>query len=155
MKQTFAIIFLVIFGFIIAGTAELTAQKRNTKAVVSIPAGDIKWEEMKGGPPGIMYSSVSGDMTKGRYTAFVKLPAGTTHPLHIHTNDVKLVVISGTFWQAVEGGPQVKLGPGSYLFVPGGLRHTSGVTSDADCVLFQESSGKFDLLPVADETKGH
>jgi oxalate decarboxylase/phosphoglucose isomerase-like protein (cupin superfamily) len=150
MKHIFAISFLVIFGFIIAGTVELAAQKKNKKDIVSIPAGDIKWEEMKGGPPGIMYSTISGDMTKGRYAAFIKLPAGSNHPLHIHTNDVKLVVISGTFWQALEGGSQVKLGPGSYLFVPGGLRHTSGVTSDADCVLFQESSGMFDLLPVAE-----
>ena len=153
MKQTFTILILALFGFIIAGSVELTAQTKNKKNIVSIPAGDIKWEEMKGGPPGIMYSNVSGDMTKGRYAAFVKLPAGSNHPLHIHTNDVKLVVISGTFWQALEGGPQVKLGPGSYLFVPGGLRHTSGVTSDADCVLFQESSGKFDLLPVAEGAK--
>jgi anti-sigma factor ChrR (cupin superfamily) len=153
MKQTFAIIILAVFGFIITNTVELTAQKKDKKTVVSIPAGEIKWEEMKGGPPGIMYSTISGDMTKGRYAAFIKLPAGSNHPLHIHTNDVKLVVISGTFWQALEGGPQIKLGPGSYLFVSGGIKHTSGVTSDADCVLFQESSGKFDLLPVADGAK--
>ena len=120
MKQTFAILILAVFGFSIAGSVEVKAQKKIKKELISIPAEEIKWEEMKGGPPGIMYSTISGDITKGKYSAFVKLPAGSNHPLHIHTNDMKLVVISGTFWQALEGGPQVKLGPGSYLFVPGG-----------------------------------
>lgn len=153
MKQAFVIVMIAVFGFVVASTVESAAQKKKKKDIVALPAADIKWQEMKGGPPGIMYANISGDMMKGGYSAFVKLPAGSNHPLHIHTNDVKLVVISGTFWQAAEGGPQVKFGSGSYLFVPGGFKHTSGITADADCVLFQESSGMFDLLPVAEVVK--
>ena len=77
--------------------------------------------------------------------------AGQVHPLHTHTSDVKSVVVSGTFMVGPEGGPEKKLGPGSYFFVPGRMKHTSTCAAGADCVLFQETSGKFDMKPVAEK----
>lgn len=88
---------------------------------------------------------------KGAYTAFAKLPAGQMHPLHTHTSDIKCVVVSGTFILGPEGGPEKKLGPGSYFFVPGGMKHTSGCAEGAPCVLFQEGPGKFDMKSVGDK----
>ncbi len=60
-----------------------------------------------------------------------------------------MVVVSGIFWIAREGEAPTKLGPGTYLHVPAGVKHTSG-TADGETLVFQESPGKFGLVPVAD-----
>jgi quercetin dioxygenase-like cupin family protein len=111
---------------IILGAGNSSGQK---KAATVWPAGDIKWMEMKG------------------------LPPGEKHPLHVHTNDVSLVVISGTFLYTPEGGMEQRLGPGSYLDVPAGLKHLSGTSEDGPCEVFQTSTGKFDMMPVDKMTK--
>jgi quercetin dioxygenase-like cupin family protein len=129
------------------------AMAQTKKEAVVWPAADLKWTEMKGGPPGISYANLWGHMDKGAYGAFVKLPAGMNNPLHTHSSDMKLVVISGTFYYTPEGGTMQKLGPGSYLSEPGGVKHMSGTSPDGPCVVFQEATGKFDMKPVKAEMK--
>jgi hypothetical protein len=59
---------------------------------------------------------------------------------------MKVVFLSGTYIQAPEGKPEVRLGPGSYMMQPGGdYRHTTSCDPSSDCVLFVESDGPFDL----------
>jgi hypothetical protein len=54
------------------------------------------------------------------------LPAGFAAPLHTHTHDMKVVIVSGTYIQAPERKPEFRLGPGSYFMQPGGnYRHTT------------------------------
>jgi len=50
--------------------------------------------------------------TKGAYRAFFKLPAGFAVPLHTHTYDIKVVIVSGTYIQSPEGSPNSGLGLG-------------------------------------------
>src|SRR5438128_2450540 len=85
----------------------------------------------------------------GAFGAFFKLPAGFAAPLHTHTYDMKVVILSGTYIQAPEGKPEFRLGPGSYFMQPGGdYRHTTSCDQASDCVFFVEGKGKFDLKPV-------
>jgi anti-sigma factor ChrR (cupin superfamily) len=96
-----------------------------------------------------MTVDVWGDHTKGAFGGFTKFPAGFQAPLHTHTNEAKIVVISGTFLQQPEGKPEVRLGPGSYVLQPGGTyKHTTGCDKASECLVFIEATGKFDLLPV-------
>ena len=117
---------------------------------VVVPAADLKWTDLdpqRG--PGVKIADVSGDHTKGAFSGFIKFPAGFAAPLHTHTNAVKIVVISGTFVQQPEGKAEFRLGPGSYLFQPGGdYKHTTGCDKASECLVFAEGIGKFDLLPV-------
>lgn len=143
-KRSLAIIAVAVLALF---TVTVThAQKKKGFAIC--PSGDLKWTEMKGGPPGIMYSNLSGDVAKGAYSAFIKLPAGMSNPPHSHSSDVKLVVISGKFWIMPEGGERKELGPGSYLFTPSKVKHTSGTVEGSECLIFQESAGKFDFVPA-------
>ena len=151
MKRRMVLIACVYMAAAFLGTGDAAAQMK--KGATVWPAADVKWMEMKGGPPGIMYADLWGHVEKGAYGSLIKLPAGMNNPLHTHTSDIKLIVFSGTFWYAPEGGAKVELGPGSYLLVPGGLKHTSGTGAGAPCEVFQESSGKFDLLPVSAPAK--
>ena len=127
-----------------------SSDKKMKKEATVWPAENIKWVEMKEGPPGLMVAALWGDMTKGAYGALVKFTQPMDNPLHSHTYDAKLIVVSGTFWVAAEGGEKVMLGPGSYMMEPGGGKHRSGAA--AGTVVFQEGSGKFDMKPV--EEKG-
>jgi hypothetical protein len=62
---------------------------------------------------------------------------------------MKVVFLTGTYVQAPEGKPEVRLGPGSYLMQPGGdYRHTTSCDKASDCVFFVESNGALDLKPV-------
>ena len=85
--------------------------------------------------------------TKGKYATITKFVKGTKNALHIHSHDIRIVVISGTLLYN-SGSSEKRLGPGSYLLQPRGLRHMSGASDDADCIFFEESDGPFDIKMV-------
>lgn len=121
------------------------------KEITAIAPEDLKWIDVPNAP-GAQVANVSGDIMKGAHAAFAKVPAGQTHPLHTHSSEVKAVVISGTFLVGPEGGPEKKLGPGSYFAVPAGFKHTSACAAGTPCVLFQQGPGKFDVKPVPEKS---
>jgi len=117
---------------------------------IVVPSADLKWSDLDPvGAPGVKVATLWGDLAKGPFGATLKLPAAFAAPLHTHTNDFKIVIISGTFLQAPKGQPEFRLGPGSYLLQPGGdYQHTTSCDKASDCVFLVESEGAFDLLPV-------
>ncbi len=131
------------------GGAAKTAPKAAAKGAVLMPAADMKWAELDPKVPGVMITDLWGNHAKGAFGAMNKFPAGWSAPLHTHTRDMKLVVISGTWIHTPDGKPEVRLGPGSYLMQSGGsYRHTSACDQASECVVFIESSGAFDIHPV-------
>jgi anti-sigma factor ChrR (cupin superfamily) len=131
-----------------------TAPKAAESRLVVIPAGDMKWTDLDPSVPGVRVADLWGSHAKGAFGALFKLPAGFAAPLHTHTYDMKVVIVSGTYIQAPEGKPEFRLGPGSYFMQPGGnYRHTTTCDKASDCVFLVESKGPFDLKPV-DAGKG-
>ena len=62
---------------------------------------------------------------------------------------MKVVFLSGTYIQAPEGKPEVRLGPGGDMLQPGGnYRHATSCDKASDRVFFVESAGPFDLKVV-------
>ena len=127
-----------------------SVHKPMVKAPVFMPAEDLKWTDLDPtGAPGVKIADVQGNHAKGAFSAFIKFPNGFTTPLHTHTADMKLTIISGTFLQTPEGKSQVRLGPGSYFVQPGGTyKHVTGCEGDSGCEILVESNGKFDLKPA-------
>ncbi len=122
---------------------------KDTNAPVFMPAADLKWTDMDPKFPGLKIADVWGDHTKTGYGAFIKFPAGFTAPLHYHSHAAKMVVISGTWIQVPEGKPEVRLGPGSYVMQPAKTyRHVTACDKASECLIFTESTGAFDLVPV-------
>ena len=117
---------------------------------VFTPAADLKWIDLDPkGAPGVKVADLWGNHAKGAFGALLKLPAGFAVPLHTHTHSMKVVFLSGTYIQAPEGKPEVRLSPGSYMLQPGGnYRHTTACDKAAECVFFVESNGSFDLKLV-------
>lgn len=126
------------------------AQKPGQSQPVFLRAGDVKWIDLDPkGAPGVKIADLWGDHATGAFGAFLKLPAGFVAPLHTHTHAMRVVFLSGTYIQAPEGKPEVRLGPGSYMMQPGGnYRHTTSCDKASDCVFFVESDGPFDLKPA-------
>ena len=141
---------LLVFGvsFVLAtATASLLADEPGKTQVVLTPASDLIWMDLDPkGAPGVKIADLWGDHTKGAFGAYLKLPAGFAVPLHWHTHEMRAAFVSGTYIQAPDGKPEVRLGPGSYMMQPGaGYRHTTRCDQASDCVLFFESDGPFDL----------
>jgi quercetin dioxygenase-like cupin family protein len=124
-----------------------TANAKPKEAVV-MAADELKWVDVPEAK-GVQMAMVKGDPMKGAYQGFVKFPAGTMHPLHTHTNDVMVIVISGVMTYGPEGGTEKKLPAGSFLWLPGKLKHTSGCDASGPCMMYQSGTAKFDFKPVA------
>ena len=117
--------------------------------LVVMPANDMKWTDLDPGAPGVKVADLWGNHASSSFGALFKLPAGFAAPLHTHTHDMKVVILSGTYIQAPDGKPEFRLGPGSYFLQPGGnYRHTTTCDKASDCVFLVESKGPFDLKPV-------
>lgn len=145
----FAFAFSLLAAPVLAQTAG-TAKMPGAATPVFTAAADLKWTDLDPvGAPGVKVAPLWGDHAKGAFGAYFKLPAGFAVPLHTHTNVMKVAFLSGTYIQAPEGKPEVRLGPGSYMMQPGGnYRHTTSCDKASECLFFVVGSGKFDLKPV-------
>jgi quercetin dioxygenase-like cupin family protein len=151
-----AVLFVLTAAMFAGGVAG--AKESATSAasrLVVMPAADLKWTDLDPtGAPGVKSVDLWGDHTKSAFGAFFKLPAGFAVPLHTHTHDIRVVIVSGTYIQVPEGKPEFRIGPGSYFMQPGGdYRHTTSCDTASECVFYAESKGKFDLK-VVDAAKG-
>jgi quercetin dioxygenase-like cupin family protein len=144
-------ILLVVAAALVPQRSEAAGAKSGAKNFVVWPNADLKWAPLPDGPPDVVQATLWGDSTKGAYGAISKFPAGWSAPLHTHPSDHKLVVISGTWIHGEPGKPDVRLGPGSYLFQPAGQKHTSACDAASECVGFIESSGKFGIKMVEEK----
>ena len=151
--QAVAVLFALAAALLAQGSRESKPKgdgKSPASRLVIVPAENLKWNDLDPvGAPGVKVADLWGDHTKGAYGAFFKLPAGFATPLHTHTHDIKVVIVSGTYIQIPEGKPEFRLAPWSYFLQPGGnYRHTTACAKAAECVFFAESAGKFDLKVV-------
>jgi quercetin dioxygenase-like cupin family protein len=126
------------------------AKAKGKKEAVLWSADEIKWVDA-GPPEHVKGAALWGDMNKGAYGVMTKFAAGADHPMHTHSADLKSVVLSGTWWVQMEGGEKKKLGPGSYMMIPGHAKHASGCAEGAECVIFMEQMAKFDMKPVVEK----
>ena len=157
MKRMVGSVWALVLGLAATGMvlAEGVEGSGQTSAMspIALPAADLKWIDLDPtGAPGVKVADLWGDHRTGPFGAIFRLPAGFSAPLHTHTHDMKLVIVSGTYIQGPEGKPEFRLGPGSYLMQPGGAyRHTTSCDQASECVFFVESGGAFDLQPAAAE----
>ena len=142
----------IVVCFVLAVSVAQGADAKKAKPAASkntivLPA-DLKWVDAPDAP-GVKFADVVGDHTKGAYAMFIKFPAGFAAPMHTHTSDINVVIVSGTVIHGPEGKPEVRLPPGSFMKQAGGsYRHTTACDKASECVMFSESKGKFDLIPA-------
>lgn len=96
---------------------------------------------------GVSTAKIWGDSDKGAHATFTKFEPGQDNGMHTHTNDVWIVVLKGAYLYKDEAGEK-RVAAGDFLRVPGGHKHWSGGDKKDGALFYEESSGKFDLIPA-------
>lgn len=99
------------------------------------------------GSKGVSGATIWGDPSTGAHATFSKFVPGYDAGLHTHTNDVWIVVIKGAYLYKDDAGEK-RVGEGDFIRVPGGHKHWSGGDKKEGALFYEESSGKFDLIPA-------
>jgi quercetin dioxygenase-like cupin family protein len=134
-----------IAGAVALVCAVATAGAQSKKEVSFV---DSKKAEFKQVVPGVKKVGLWGDHDTGPYGAFTKFEPGLTNPLHTHTNELRIVVLRGAYIYKPKDGKERRVGPGSYISVPAGDVHVSSGDKKEGAIFYEESPGKFDLVPV-------
>jgi mannose-6-phosphate isomerase-like protein (cupin superfamily) len=120
----------------------LVAAAQAPKTAITADSAKATYKELA---PGASAAVVWGDMDKGPYAAFTKFTPGANHALHMHTSEMRIVVLKGAYIYKPEKGEEKRIGPGQFLYVPAGDRHVSGGDAKEGVLMYTESQGKFDL----------
>lgn len=118
------------------------AISQDQKQIVHVDSATATYQELI---PGTAGATVWGDEKSGPHSAFTKFAAGTEHPLHTHTNDLRIVVLKGAYVYKPEKGEEKRVTAGQYLFIPGGDRHATGSDAREGALFYQEADDKFDI----------
>jgi len=119
---------------------------------VLIPAANVQWSAVPG-MTGIQIAPVDGDPSKGPSHFFLKFTGGFAAPLHHHSAEHFVTVVSGTLVLTVDGKQQ-KLPPGSFFTFTEKKSHATSCEVGADCVLSMDVRGKWDVVPADQATAG-
>jgi quercetin dioxygenase-like cupin family protein len=119
-------------------------KKQSKKELTFISADQAKFKEVT---QGASMASLWGNYETGAYGGLTKFVPGFDAGMHTHTNDVRIVVIKGAYLYKDAAGEK-RVGPGDFLFIPGGTKHWSGGDAKEGALFFDEMDGKFDLTPV-------
>lgn len=118
----------------------LTAE---TGQSVVLAKTDLKWTAMAN--TGIATAPVSGDMGKGPCRFFLKYPVGLVTPMHHHTANHHVTLISGSITLTV-GGKEHRLGPGSYFMLADKASHIAKVEGTEDAIFFIQAEAPWDVV---------
>jgi mannose-6-phosphate isomerase-like protein (cupin superfamily) len=111
------------------------------KSVV-VAKADLKWKPMGNG---IAAAPVSGDMDKGPSRFFLKYPVGLVTPMHHHTANLHVTLISGSITLTV-GGKEHRLGPGAYFMLGDRAAHIAKVEGNEEAVFFIQAEAPWDVV---------
>jgi hypothetical protein len=128
------------FGFlvvatVVAGGAVVSAQGQPGKKEAILASADkAVFKEVV---PGASRATIWGEPEKGPHGAFTKFVPGFDAGVHTHTSDLRLVVIKDAYLYRADGR-ETRVGPGQYLFIPGGTKHWSGGDPKEGALFYQE-----------------
>ncbi|MBV9625783.1 MAG: cupin domain-containing protein [Acidobacteria bacterium] len=146
MKRSLLITGVALLLIAAWSIARLQGQN-HTDEVIFVSASKAKFSEMPGGKGGVSMAPIWGDNNVGAHATFTKFVPGYDAGLHTHTNDVWITGIKGAYLYKDDAGEK-RVGPGDFLRVPGGHKHWSGGDEKEGALFYEESSGKFDLIPA-------
>jgi quercetin dioxygenase-like cupin family protein len=126
--------------------AQKGAVGHKTKHVIYVTAEKATYKPSPGAK-GVEMATLWGDPDKGAHATYTKFDPGFDAGMHLHTNDVWIVVLKGAYLYKDDAGEK-RVGPGDFLRVPGGHKHWSGGDKSEGALFYEEGSGKFDNIPA-------
>ena len=110
-----------------------------------VPASEVAWAAAR---PGQDSSVLWGDPRTGPFGRFSRFADGFVDRPHVHSRDLRVVVVSGVMVVQVRDEMPKELGPGSYGLIAGGTAHTHSCKAGNACVVFVEQDGPNDTSPA-------
>jgi anti-sigma factor ChrR (cupin superfamily) len=137
----------IAVAFLAVAVPAALAVAGDPAAPVTLSPADMKWSPNPNAP-GVMTAVAWGDPAKGAHAAFHKFEAGFTAPLHTHTANLKIVVVSGTMSLTGKDGKEMKFPAGSFYTQPNTYAHITRCQPGSECVAYVEADAAWDLKPV-------
>ena len=97
--------------------------------------------------PGITKAALWGNEKEGAYGTFTKFKPGLDNGMHTHPNDIWIVGIKGAYLYRDEAGEK-RITAGKFIRIPAGKKHWSGGDRNSGALFYEESSGRFDIVPA-------
>jgi len=144
MKKSLLTVAIATTLMIAWSIGRMQGQQDQSNGVVFVSADKANFAEAQ---KGVSMAALWGDADKGAHATFTKFQPGFDAGMHTHTNDVWIVGVKGAYLYKDENGEK-RVGPGSFLRVPGGHKHWSGGDPKQGALFYEESSGKFDSIPA-------
>ena len=107
-------------------------------------AYELTWAPLDG-IAGSQAATVWGDPKTGASGMLVKIAAGNPAFWHIHRYDYHGVVVTGSVDNLESGKPSNDLPPGSYIYQPGGNKHTRSCKGSGECLVYMHFMGAYDV----------
>ncbi len=144
MKRSLLMVGVAAALMVAWSIGRVKGQQGEANKVIFVSADQAKFTATERGPSMV---PIWGDANTGAHGTFTKFVPGFDAGMHTHTNDVWIVVVKGAYLYKDDAGEK-RVGPGDFLRVPGGHKHWSGGDKKEGAVFYEESSGKFDLIPA-------
>jgi anti-sigma factor ChrR (cupin superfamily) len=109
------------------------AQKSDGSIMVN--TGTLEWVPFA--LPGTTFKLLHLDDHQGKATFLLRVPAQQAAPVHRHLAAVEAFVVQGGFSYPDEGS----VGPGDYVYEPGGMVHEPKSEGEDDLILFVVAQG--------------
>ena len=139
---------LALSLIIVSGAA--FGKKMSMKEIKSFSPDSVVWTTDQ--KSGISTATQWGNPKTGPSAGLIKFPKGWTAPMHHHSSDHVVGMISGTFTVTDENGTEHRMTAGWTGTVPGKTKHSTKCGEEMDCVLFGYISGKDDMIPATTAT---
>jgi quercetin dioxygenase-like cupin family protein len=119
-----------------------TKQKQDTKNAGAVKAGNGNYifplTKLAGMDAGIGYSTAFGPVIEGErmQVGLITKKKGTGARPHLHPNEQWNYIVQGTLRVKIGDQPEQLCGPGTLLYFPANLVHSTVATPDEDVVFF-------------------
>src|SRR5271169_6380102 len=144
MKRSLWVVGAAVALMVAWSVGRVQGQQDSTEKVLFVSADQAQFSATN---PGVSAAAIWGDANTGAHGTFSKFAPGYDAGMHTHTNDVWIMVLKGAYLYKDDAGEK-RVGAGDFIRVPGGHKHWSGGDAKEGALFYEESSGKFDLIPV-------
>ena len=139
MKLVAVVSILAVVAVLAPLMSQERSREKSDKDVHAVKPGSIKWEKAEGMPEGIWVSHLTAESNAAPFVDMLKLARGTRIPLHWHSANHIVTVLSGTMVFGKEGKPDETMGmevpAGGYVRITAKAPHWTMAKEDAVIVI--------------------
>lgn len=128
-----------ILGLAALLVSQEKAREKMDKDVMVVKAASIRWEKAEGMPEGVWVSHLTGETNAAPFVDMMKLARGTRVPLHWHSANHIVTVVSGAIAFGKEGSPDegvgMEVGAGGFARITAKQPHWTFAKEDSIIVV--------------------